>query len=109
MATERIRGRKLQAIRKAYLARYPLCIHCLHKGITRLATEVDHIVALVNGGIESLDPFMNRQGLCADCHDVKTAKDLGHRPPKQAFDAQGNPIDSSGRGTGGWWTKFRKR
>ena len=54
----------------------PLCVHCQAKGIVRLWDELDHIVALVNGGEDAED---NLQGLCADCHATKTAKDLGHK------------------------------
>ncbi len=103
-ADKRIRGRKLQAIRKAHFSRWPLCVHCLKQGRTRLATELDHILALVNGGTDTAD---NRQGLCDECHDIKSAADLGHKL-RQAFDAQGEPIPA-GKGTGGYVTRFRKR
>ncbi len=101
--SERIRGRRLQAIRKAHFRREPLCVHCKAQGRTRLATELDHILAITNGGKDTAD---NRQGLCFDCHDIKTAKDLGHKH-KQAFDAQGEPIPA-GKGSGGYLTRFRK-
>lgn len=73
---QRIRGRRLQAIRRSHLSAYPLCVHCDAQGRVALATQIDHIVALVNGG-EDIDS--NRQGLCKDCHDNKTRMDLGHR------------------------------
>jgi 5-methylcytosine-specific restriction protein A len=85
---ERIRGRRLQAIRRSHLSAYPLCVHCEAQGRTELATEVDHIVALVNGGA---DMDSNRQGLCKDCHADKTRADLGHKA-RQAIGFDGWPI-----------------
>ena len=75
----RIRGRELQRIRQAHLRRHPLCVHCLSRGFVQMATEVDHILAITNGGVDSRDPFENRQGLCTPCHDAKTAEDLKAR------------------------------
>jgi 5-methylcytosine-specific restriction endonuclease McrA len=99
---QRIRGRRLQAIRAAHFAREPLCIHCFKQGRTRLATELDHIQALCNGG---KDEANNRQGLCQPCHDLKTMQDLGIKP-KQAFDAQGEPV--AAEAPRGDWNRFRK-
>jgi 5-methylcytosine-specific restriction protein A len=74
---QRIRGRKLQRIRASVLQANPLCVMCEAQSIVALATEVDHTQALVNGGKDTQD---NRQGLCKECHAVKTAKDMGHKP-----------------------------
>lgn len=71
----RIRGRRLQAIREHHLRLHPLCVHCMAAGVVREGTQVDHVVALVNGG-EDIE--QNRQTLCDECHKVKTAHDLGH-------------------------------
>lgn len=77
----RIRGRWLQQIREAYLSEHPLCAHCSTEQRPVLATQLDHIVALANGGKDfDADGGKNRQGLCDDCHDVKTRADLGHAP-----------------------------
>lgn len=86
--TERERGRANQRTRERYFRLHPLCVMCTHSGRVTPATELDHIVALVNGGTND---DSNRQGLCADCHKVKTAADVGKRytPP--------TPI-----GTDGW-------
>lgn len=73
---DRIRGRKLQAIRTAHLRAHPLCVHCKARGYVAIATEIDHIVALCNGGADTPD---NRQGLCKDCHADKTRADMGHK------------------------------
>ena len=72
----RIRGRRLQAIRKHVLAANPLCVMCKASGRVTLATEVDHIVALANGGEDNHE---NRQALCSECHAEKTRRDLGQR------------------------------
>jgi 5-methylcytosine-specific restriction protein A len=69
----RIRGRTLQRIRAVHLNENPLCVICLAKGIVKEATEVDHILALTNGGQDVED---NRQGLCGPCHEAKTVEDL---------------------------------
>ena len=74
--TERIRGRKLIAQRKRLLRDNPLCVHCKAQGRVTLAQELDHIIALHNGGTNNDD---NIQGLCIDHHKIKTAKDLGYK------------------------------
>lgn len=75
----RIGGRKRMSIRAAHFRANPLCVMCLSKTPPRitLAEELDHIIAITNGGVDSLDPFENRQGLCIDCHRAKTLVDLG--------------------------------
>jgi 5-methylcytosine-specific restriction protein A len=77
VSVERIRGRKGRRIRERHFRVNPLCVHCLKAGITRLATQLDHIKPLSQGGQESED---NRQGLCDDCHEVKTMLESGRRP-----------------------------
>jgi 5-methylcytosine-specific restriction protein A len=72
----RIRGRKLQEIRMRHFETYPLCVRCEAKGVVRIATQLDHKVALTNGGTDTHD---NRQGLCAECHKAKTSEDMGYR------------------------------
>lgn len=68
----RIRGRKLQRMRKRILCASPVCAMCG----TAPATELDHIVALCNGGTND---DCNLQGLCSACHAVKTSDDTGRR------------------------------
>jgi 5-methylcytosine-specific restriction endonuclease McrA len=78
---DRIRGRALQEIRKQHFARFPLCAECQKHGRITLATELDHIVALANGGKDfDEDAGTNRQGLCSECHEAKTQRDMGYRP-----------------------------
>lgn len=86
--TERIRGYALQKIRRRILRARPLCARCLTRGFTTQATQVDHIVPLYLGGEES---DSNRQPLCDDCHDEKTAEDLQHKP--KGGDLSGQPTD----------------
>jgi 5-methylcytosine-specific restriction protein A len=80
--TPRLRGRRGVEQRLRRLRRtHGLCELCHKKGRVEVAVEVDHIIALVNGG-EDTDE--NTQNLCRPCHDEKTRKDLGfkgRRPP----------------------------
>lgn len=74
--TVRIRGRRLQRIRAHTLNLNPLCVDCQIMGRVTPATQIDHIIALVNGGTETQE---NRQGLCDECHRLKTADDIGNK------------------------------
>jgi 5-methylcytosine-specific restriction protein A len=59
------------------------------------ATQVDHVIALVNGGA---DDDSNRQSLCDDCHKAKTRDDVRIRDGKAALPiigVDGYPIDDS--------------
>jgi 5-methylcytosine-specific restriction protein A len=85
---ERIRGRRGQRLRAQHLRANPLCAHCLAKGRTTLATEVDHIVPLHQGGDESPE---NRQSLCDECHEIKTITERG-ATPKPTIGLDGWPI-----------------
>lgn len=73
---KRLRGRAAVERRRRFLQANPLCVECKRKGRVTEATVPDHVVALVNGGEDTED---NLQALCAKCHEVKTAKDLGHK------------------------------
>ena len=86
--TKRITGRRLQRIRKQVFAEQPICVACKAKGRVTVATQVDHIVALVNGGEDHAD---NRQALCDECHKAKTRRDLGQRE-RVTFDADGRVV-----------------
>ena len=68
-ATKRVTGRKLQRMRAALFERDPLCGECKRQGRLTLATERDHIKPLQEGG---KDDDTNVQGLCFECHDVKS-------------------------------------
>jgi 5-methylcytosine-specific restriction protein A len=84
----RVRGRRLQAIRARHFKANPLCVMCQAKGKVSLAVELDHIIALTNGG-EDTDE--NRQGLCTECHAAKTREDMGYAERTQ-FDARGRVV-----------------
>lgn len=89
-ADKRITGTTLQNIRRKHFAARPLCVMCEAEGRVTVATELDHIVALTNGGTDTQD---NRQGLCSDCHDIKTAQDLGYTPrQRQTIGTDGWPV-----------------
>lgn len=75
--TERVRGRKLQQRRATHFRLFPLCMACEAKGRVTIATELDHIVPLFKGGSDEPE---NWAGLCTECHKVKTATDMGHKP-----------------------------
>lgn len=77
-ATERIRGAALQAIRERRFRENPLCVGCQAKDppVRRVWTELDHKVPLHLGGAET---DANRQGLCAECHEEKTAREQQDR------------------------------
>jgi 5-methylcytosine-specific restriction protein A len=87
----RLGGWGLQQLRKRWFRDHPLCVHCLTAGRIRAATELDHIVPLSRGGA---DDDSNRQGLCHDCHEAKTATDIGRRLVR-GCDADGMPIDAT--------------
>lgn len=87
MAIQRIRGRKLQAIRKRVLTGNPLCAVC-----GRRAIEVDHINPIFKGGSDDPLDDHNRQGLCGQCHADKTRRDMGQRPE---IGLDGYPIEDS--------------
>lgn len=87
--TDRLRGRRLQRIRERRLRDNPLCVRCTKAGRVTLATQIDHIVALCNGG---LDVDENRQELCSDCHRAKTAEDMGYKV-RPRIGEDGWPVD----------------
>jgi 5-methylcytosine-specific restriction enzyme A len=74
--TVRIRGRALQGIRRRHLEQNPLCVRCQQLGRVVAATQIDHKKPLWDGG---LDVEENRQGLCDECHDRKTAGEAALR------------------------------
>lgn len=68
--TPRIRGSKLQRLRKQLFDRFPLCVMCQAVGRVTMATIRDHVVPLAEGGT---DDEGNVQALCQSCSDLKTA------------------------------------
>jgi len=90
-APKRITGTTLQKLREQLFTENPLCVMCQAAGRVRLATERDHIIPLSK---TKHDEATNEgvQGLCAECHEAKTAKDMGWRK-KPRFGADGWPIE----------------
>lgn len=87
---ERERGYTNQQTRARHFKHNPLCAHCLERGVVREWTQLDHIVALVNGGTND---DSNRQGLCDECTKAKTAQDMGHtHRPRPITGLDGWPI-----------------
>ncbi len=80
--------KRWQAIRLAYLARFPLCAHCEREGRVTPATEVDHIRPLALGGTHDAH---NLQPLCKSCHSKKTRKAQGEGGTKSLRVGAGVP------------------
>lgn len=60
-------------VRPRKLVDNPFCEMCERHGIYNIATDVDHIKPISNGG--SPFDFDNLQSLCKRCHSQKTNKD----------------------------------
>lgn len=76
VTVERIRGHALQRRNKRFLARNPLCTHCLQRNLVTAAAECDHVVPLWKGGD---DDERNLQGLCIEHHHIKSAREQAER------------------------------
>jgi 5-methylcytosine-specific restriction protein A len=61
-------GSKWRKLRNYVLALDPMCSHCKRE----IATEVDHIKRKADGGTDDTE---NLQGLCHECHKVKTLRE----------------------------------
>jgi 5-methylcytosine-specific restriction protein A len=68
----KLSGWKLQKLRERKREEDPLCAHCREKGIVRAWDELDHRVPLREGGT---DDESNLQGLCFECHAIKSAEE----------------------------------
>lgn len=74
---ERKRGSAGVKDRKRIAARdFGLCVLCTANGFVRRGSVVDHIVPLWAGGS---DEDENKQLLCTECHDAKTAREAAVR------------------------------
>ena len=89
MAIDRLRGRTLQTLRRRLLSANPLCVMCQAKTppVVSIATQLDHIKAIVNGGDARPDDD-GYQGLCDACHADKSRADLGYKPKAQFKDGR---------------------
>lgn len=70
---KRVAGRKLQSRRLRIWAKDPHCVDCGELTSYPSGFELDHDVALVNGG---QDTDENSKVRCFPCHEKKTADDM---------------------------------
>ena len=89
MSVKRLAGRKLQETRKRIWLANPRCAMCQRVTSYPSGFELDHIVALTNGGTNDDD---NLQILDHECHEIKTNADLGYKP-RQAIGEDGWPVE----------------
>ena len=75
-ASARGYDRAWQRCRNTFIARNPLCLFCMRKGILEPAAEVDHILTIEARPDLRLD-WSNLRSLCKPCHSSRTATDTG--------------------------------
>lgn len=75
-ARKRLSYRARNRLRVEVLQDEPFCRKCASKAEQTVATQVDHIVPLVQGGTEDRS---NLQPLCDDCHEEKTSAEQTER------------------------------
>ena len=75
-ASKRGYGARWRRVRKNWLSRYPLCVHCYDAGMITHATVVDHIIPH-KGAYKLMWAESNFQSLCKCHHDIKTATEDG--------------------------------
>ena len=85
LSGKRITGRALQARRLRIWSENPYCVDCGALTGYPGGFELDHIVALVNGG---QDVDSNCAVRCLACHAVKTAMDMQQAGQRAGMPAQ---------------------
>jgi len=65
-------------LRLRVLYNNPFCVYCLKRGIQRPATDVDHIIDH-RGDSELFHSLSNLQGLCHECHAIKTVNETNRK------------------------------
>lgn len=75
-SNKRLRGYPLMRVNAEMMRQQPFCMECLKCGIERVGVVTDHIIPIEDNGP---DTFANRQRLCKECHDAKTAAENGQR------------------------------
>lgn len=72
-----------QRLRALVMSEKPLCQTCERAGITRAATEVDHIVPALDviqqRGEQAFFDAFNLESICDSCHDAKSARERAAR------------------------------
>lgn len=71
-AAQRGYGSRWRRLRAYLLTIEPVCRACAQQGITRAATDVDHIKPKALGGEDVLS---NLQPMCHACHSAKTMRE----------------------------------
>ncbi len=74
-------------LRRHVLMGEPLCRMCTARGLTVVATDVDH-----RDNDPSNNDLLNLQPLCHECHSRKTNRDMGHNV-RMGCDTEGKPLD----------------
>ena len=74
-------------LRRSVLSSEPLCRMCTARGLTVVATDVDH-----RDNDPSNNNLVNLQPLCHECHSRKTQRDMGHNVRMGAA-SDGMPLD----------------
>lgn len=64
--------------RNAHIKKFPLCTHCLARGIGEPGVIVDHIIEIEDNPSLKLTTS-NLQTLCQSCHNKKTAAEARKR------------------------------
>ena len=105
---ERSTGR-YQKARLGFLKKHPLCAECGRQGITKAATDLDHIIPVR----DAPDRFWDRtnwQPLCRECHEAKTVEENQEPdpdPPRASVVLEGGPA-SVQRYVGGLLTMMHR-
>lgn len=84
-----LNGKAWRVLRERVLSGEPCCRHCVARGLTVVATDVDHW----DNDSSNNDP-LNLVPLCHECHSRKTARDMGHAVA-MGCDEAGRPLDPS--------------
>lgn len=88
---KRITGRKLQALRLRIWSADPYCAMCGKLTDYPGGFELDHRVALTNGGTNE---DSNLQVLDHACHEIKTAADIGYKV-RPTIGLDGYPVEAA--------------
>ncbi len=74
-------------LRRSLLQGEPLCRMCTSRGLTVVATDLDH-----RDNNPANNDLLNLQPLCHECHSRKTQRDMGHNV-RMGNASDGTPLD----------------